>query len=42
MSCRVCEEEPIQTYIRVGNGNVMVAGCEKHLKELIARLRDEE
>lgn len=41
MSCRVCEEEPIQTYIRVGNGNVMVAGCEKHLKELFAKLRGE-
>ena len=42
MSCRVCEEEPIQPYIRVGNGNVMVVGCEKHIKELFAKLRGEE
>lgn len=35
MSCSKCEEEPIQTYIRVGKANVAVMGCEEHLKELI-------
>lgn len=35
MSCRICEEEPIITYMRIGNGNVEVRGCEEHLRELI-------
>jgi len=39
MSCSKCEEEPIQTYVRVGNGDVMIVGCEKHLRELLAKLR---
>ena len=39
MSCQKCEENPIETYIRVGNGNVMVVGCEEHLKELMIELR---
>lgn len=45
MSCQLCEEEPIVTYIRVGNGNVQVAGCEKHLRQLMEELssgRDRE
>lgn len=42
MSCIKCEEEPIETYVRVGNGNVMVVGCEEHLRELIKKLRGEE
>ena len=40
MSCQVCEETPIVTYVRVGNGNVQIAGCEKHLKQLIEELRN--
>lgn len=35
VSCNKCEEEPIQTYIRVGKANVAIMGCEEHLKELI-------
>lgn len=39
MSCTKCEEEPIQTWVRIGNGNVMVVGCQKHLRELMEILR---
>lgn len=35
MSYSKCEEEPIQTYVRVGKANVAIMGCEEHLKELI-------
>jgi hypothetical protein len=39
MSCVYCEaaqEKPRTTaYIRVGNANVEITGCEKHLGELI-------
>jgi len=40
MSCKNCEESPIETYVRVGNGNVRIVGCEKHLRELIMKLRN--
>lgn len=39
MSCKNCEENPVVTYVRVGNGNVQVIGCVKHLRELIDKLR---
>lgn len=42
MSCPNCEkiqEEGIVTYIRIGNGNVMVSGCDKHLREMFEMLR---
>lgn len=39
MSCKYCEESPIETYVRIGNGNVMIVGCVKHLRELIDKLR---
>ena len=39
MSCKDCEENPIKTYVRIGNGNVMIFGCVQHLQELIMRLR---
>lgn len=39
MSCKKCEEEPVETYIRVGDGNVMIVGCVEHLRELIVKLR---
>lgn len=42
MSCKICEENPIKTYVRVGNGNVMIVGCEKHLRELLAKLRNSD
>ena len=39
MSCVKCEEESVRTFVRVGNGNVEIIGCKKHLKELIDLLR---
>lgn len=38
MSCRKCEEEPVTTWVRVGNGNVLVRGCVKHLREMLLML----
>lgn len=40
MSCKNCEQNPIETYVRVGNGNVMIIGCEEHLRELLIKLRN--
>ena len=39
MSCKICEDEPIFTYVRIGNGNVEIRGCADHLSELIRLLR---
>lgn len=39
MSCKNCEENPIETYVRIGTGNVMIVGCVEHLRELIMKLR---
>ena len=39
MSCKKCEENPIETYVRVDNANIMVVGCEEHLRRLIELLR---
>lgn len=39
MSCKKCEDEPLRTYIRIGNGNVEIRGCEEHLKRLIRLVR---
>lgn len=51
MSCKACEhaQEPDitnsvtrlnrATYVRIGNGNVLVSGCQKHVKELAELLR---
>ena len=39
MSCKKCEESPIETYVRVDNANVMVVGCEEHLRRLIELIR---
>lgn len=39
MSCVVCEEAPVETYVRVGAVNVKIVGCKAHLKELIDLLR---
>lgn len=39
MSCTKCETEPIETYVRVGNGNVKIVGCEPHLYQLIEQNR---
>jgi hypothetical protein len=46
MSCEDCEksQEGISLeslcYVRIGNGNVVVVGCRKHLKELLQRVSD--
>lgn len=52
MSCQACEDAQqladvkevtglVQaTYVRIGNGNVLVSGCVEHLAELIKRLRE--
>ena len=39
MSCKKCENEPFRTYIRIGNGNVGIYGCEEHLRRLIMLVR---
>ena len=46
MSCDPCdfETEAIQgltkiAYVRIGNGNVAIIGCEDHLRQLIEKLR---
>ena len=38
MSCEACEVDYLTTYVRVGNGNVEIAGCKVHLAELLRRL----
>ena len=52
MSCKDCEEKqdltfdknipesPGIVYIRIGNSNMAIVGCDKHCKELIDRLRE--
>ena len=44
MSCRICELAEVgagyDTYVRIGNGNVRVVGCDAHVKELIELVRD--
>lgn len=43
MSCKECEDNPLSgCFVRVGNGNVELIGCEKHLSELIDKLRDKK
>ena len=42
MSCKNCEENPVETYVRIGNGNVMIVGCVEHLRELIMKLRGDK
>lgn len=50
MSCEECKEvqekgytpytgQMAYTYVRIGNGNVLIAGCDKHLSELLHKLR---
>ena len=43
MSCKDCEKEQETLeksyYFRVGNGNILVFGCEKHITELQKKLR---
>jgi len=50
MSCEECNDEQerneeiagMHTYVRVGNGNVLIMGCKNHLTELINKLRDKD
>ncbi len=40
MSCRACEDDPIQgTYFRWRNANIEIVGCKGHVKEVIDALR---
>lgn len=43
MSCNDCELEQEKMhrryYFRVGNSNILVYGCEKHMKQLRDKLR---
>lgn len=45
MSCENCESvqegltDDGAAYVRIGNGNVQIAGCRKHLQELLEKLR---
>ena len=39
MSCKNCEENPIETCVRIGNGIVTITGCREHLRELLEMLR---
>ena len=46
MSCENCEKETEsrekEYYFRIGNGNILVFGCEKHIKELQKIIRGEK
>lgn len=42
MSCKFCDAEQDSgncTYVRVGRANVLVSGCDEHLKEMFEQLR---
>ena len=43
MACELCEFAEVgagyEYYTRIGNGNVRLLGCEKHVKELIELVR---
>ena len=45
MSCEECEKEQKtkekEYYFRIGNGNVLVFGCPKHIKMLQENIRGE-
>ena len=42
IGCHAPPNEPPIAYVRVGTANVAIIGCDKHLKELIAKLRGVE
>ncbi len=43
MSCKACDQRTEgwpsagQVFVRVGNGNVLVLGCEDHVRQLLAK-----
>lgn len=49
MSCVKCDEAQLldeqslelvlYTYVRIGSANVLISGCQEHLRELIEKLR---
>lgn len=44
MSCVKCDvdekdNEAVTTYVRVGSSNVMIVGCEEHLRQLLELYR---
>mgnify|MGYP006908796360 CR=1 FL=1 len=40
MSCKACEECPVEIYIRIGTANIKVVGCAEHLRKLITILKE--
>ena len=46
MSCRDCEKEQVlkynEYYFRIGDGNILIFGCQKHILELQKRIRGEK
>ena len=42
MGCEECDKaqnKGLHTFVRVGTANILVSGCEEHLKEMISQLR---
>jgi len=43
VSCLKCEDNPegsqLRTYVRIGNANVEISGCNSHLAELLRLLK---
>lgn len=39
MSCQRCDAGEIETFVRVGNGNVKIVGCHEHLQVLLEQNR---
>lgn len=35
MSCVKCDDNPVETYVRVDKANVKIVGCREHLTELL-------
>ena len=41
MGCEECDkaqENGFHTFVRVGKANILVSGCEEHLKEMFSQL----
>lgn len=40
MSCISCEEDSVESYIRIDNANIAIKGCLEHLARLIVLVRE--
>lgn len=38
INCKIAQENDIVSYVRIGNANVLVSGCDKHLNEMFELL----